>query len=120
MGVGVTVERVGAAAVASVEGDVDVLSGPTLRQQLLDAIADRPSLLVVDLSRTSFLDSTGLGVLVAIARRTRLIGCGFCLASPTSIVAKVLTATSLDRAWPVYPTVSAALDAHACEDAADS
>lgn len=109
----VTVERVGAAVVAAPCGDIDALSGESLRTQLIDVLHGRPRALVLDLSETSFLDSTGLGVLVAIARRARLIHCAFCLASPPPMVARVLAITALDRAWPVYPDASTALDAHA-------
>lgn len=111
MAVVVTVERVGLdALVASPEGEVDALSGQALRDQLIDVLDERPLVLVLNLSKTSFLDSTGLGVLVAIARRARLIDCTFCLAAPSPPIARVLHLTSLDRAWPVYPTIRAAFD----------
>ena len=110
MTVVVTVERVDAAVVASPDGEVDALSGSVLRRELIDVLDQRPQVLVLNLAKTSFLDSTGLGVLVAIARRARLIGCTFCLADPSPIVARVLHTTSLDRAWPVYPTIRAAVD----------
>src|SRR6185437_5555319 len=52
-------------AVVKVTGDVDVSTSSSLRNSLLRVITDENHHgLVVNLARVSFLDSTGLGVLV--------------------------------------------------------
>ena len=61
-------ERDGASVVTAV-GEVDVSTAPELRQKLREQPEGR--LVVVDLSDVTFLDSTGLGVLVAARRRSQ-------------------------------------------------
>lgn len=56
-------------AVLTLEGDVDILSAPELKQMLLRTIDDGARQILVDLTRVKHLDSTGLGVLVNAARR---------------------------------------------------
>jgi anti-sigma B factor antagonist len=101
---GIAIEREGDALVAIPDGEVDVASAPQLREKLLAALDERPPLLVVDLSRVTFLDSTGLAALVAVYHRANEVGSAFALAAPTRIAGKVLTITGLDRAWPVFDT----------------
>ena len=57
--------------VLSVSGEVDVYTGPTLREQLLTVINEGATDVVVDLTDVSFMDSTGLGVLVGGLKRLR-------------------------------------------------
>ena len=60
-------------AVATVTGDVDVATCAALRDSLLQVIADENFRgLVVNLAGVSFIDSTGIGVLVGVWRRTQV------------------------------------------------
>ena len=58
-------------AVLTVTGEVDVYTAPTLREHILTAIGEGASTVVVDLSGVSFMDSTGLGILVGALKRLR-------------------------------------------------
>jgi anti-sigma B factor antagonist len=119
----VTVSHVGSAAVAAPEGAVDTGTASSLREKLMAAMTSRvpsatpasdaaaPNALIVDLSRVTFLDSSGLGVLSATAHRARQLGCTFSIAEPSPTVTRMLAITSLDRAWPVFPSLPAALAA---------
>ena len=60
-----------APAVLTITGDVDVMNAGRLRELLADEYAADSRHLVLDLQAVSFLDSTGLGILVATHRRTR-------------------------------------------------
>ena len=54
-----------------VAGEIDVATAPELRRQL-HQLADRnPTLLVLDLRGVTFIDSSGLGVLVGVLKRLR-------------------------------------------------
>lgn len=119
----VTVSHVGAAAVAAPEGEVDTGTASSLREKLIAAMTSRvtgtalaadaasPSALIVDLSKVTFLDSSGLGVLSATAHRAASLGCAFSIAEPSPTVTRMLAITALDRAWPVFPSLPAALAA---------
>jgi anti-sigma B factor antagonist len=58
-------------ALLVVEGEVDVYTAPVLRQKLVELAETGPPRIVVDMEAVEFLDSTGLGVLVAALNRMR-------------------------------------------------
>jgi anti-anti-sigma factor len=67
-----TVESVGRWTV-EVTGELDLDTGPRLREYLAVRVAHCPGVLAVDLSRVGFCDSSGLQALVATLRRARLL-----------------------------------------------
>jgi anti-sigma B factor antagonist len=56
-------------AVLSVHGEVDIETAPALREALLPVLEHQSGPVVVDLSEVSFMDSTGVHVLVDTSRR---------------------------------------------------
>ena len=70
----VTVHDSPSVNVVEVRGELDWSTARMLRQALLGLDQGRASSLVVDLSQLSFLDSSGMGVLVSACRRTRASG----------------------------------------------
>jgi anti-sigma B factor antagonist len=61
-------------AVAEVTGEIDIASAPWLREMLLLAIRCHGPEICVDLAGVTFLDCSGINVLLATARRARLEG----------------------------------------------
>lgn len=57
----------------SVTGELDLDTGPRLREYLAGRVAHSPSTLAVDLTAVTFCDSSGLQALVATLRRARLL-----------------------------------------------
>ncbi|MFN2466572.1 MAG: STAS domain-containing protein, partial [Gaiellaceae bacterium] len=57
--------------VISLGGEVDLYTAPEFKQQLLDVIEQGAAHVVVDLTGTTFIDSTTLGVLVGGVKRLR-------------------------------------------------
>jgi anti-sigma B factor antagonist len=53
----------------AVTGDLDVYTAPRLRDCLLDLLAQGHRAVAVDLNAVEFVDSAGLGVLIAALRR---------------------------------------------------
>jgi anti-sigma B factor antagonist len=78
------------------QGELDVATVEGLRQQWLDEVdARQPDRLVVDMSGVTFLDSTGLGAIVALQRRQRPHGGVVAIANATPMVAKILQLTGM-------------------------
>lgn len=89
--------------VLAVYGDLDVESGPVLRDALLAAMSAHPACrLVVDLEGVDFLDSAGLGVLVGGRERARSQDGDLVLVATGVGVLRVLELTGLDRAFAVH------------------
>lgn len=100
---------VGALTVVAVAGEVDVYTAPALDEVLSAAIAEGRADLVVDLSGVSFLDSTGLGVLVKALKRAREADGSLAVATESERVLKVFRITGLDLVIPVYATAEEAV-----------
>jgi anti-sigma B factor antagonist len=58
-------------AVVAVRGELDLYTAPRLWETIDDAIAATPHELVIDLTDVTFLDSSGLSVLVRAHKRLR-------------------------------------------------
>lgn len=96
------------ATVVSVSGEVDVATAPELDEKLA-TVAASPRV-VVDLSGVTFLDSSGLGVLIKALRRVKETDGSLILVITESRILKVFTITGLDKVLTIVPTVDAALD----------
>lgn len=96
--------------VVTVVGELDLYTAPSLREAALEAAGRGPSRLILDLTEVPFLDSSGLGVIVACLKHLREIGGDLVLVTaPTSPPAKLLSLTGLDKAIPIFPSVDDAL-----------
>lgn len=101
----------GEVTVVRPSGEVDVFTAPALREFLLELLDGGMRKLVVDLSDVSFLDSTGLAVLVGIWQRLRNHEGFFALAAANANVTQVLRTTRLDKPLGLHGTVEEALSA---------
>lgn len=98
----------GRTVVLAVSGDVDIATAPALRACLADAVTTYERV-VVDLGAVPFLDSTGLGVLVAAHNRARVAGGTLVVARPQRIVRNALRLVQVDTVIDVFDTLDAAL-----------
>ncbi|HEX6027036.1 MAG TPA: STAS domain-containing protein [Solirubrobacter sp.] len=58
------------AAVVCARGEIDLVTSPELRQALLDERAQAP-VIILDLREVTFIDSSGLGVIVGQQKRSQ-------------------------------------------------
>lgn len=82
-------------ATVALHGEIDVLTVDQLRAALAEALALHPHDLVVELGELTFIDSTGLGALIAGFQRARNAGVRFRLAHPTPAVRQILVLSGL-------------------------
>lgn len=92
----------------SVEGELDLTTAPRLKWMLLDSLQEGRNRLVVDLSLTSFMDSTALGVLVVVNRRLEA-GAQMVLVCAAPNVLKIFELSGMDGAFTIIPTLEEAL-----------
>ena len=104
------VEEVGDAYVVRLGGELDLYNAAQVRAALVEACAQAPERIVVDLGEVEFLDSTALGVL--IEARTKLDNRGgLVLAAPRLETRRALLISGLDKLFAVHDTVPEALGA---------
>ena len=104
------VDRRDGAVVLSLAGELDLYNAEEVRAALLEACAGEPAMLVVDLEKVRFIDSTALGVLIE-ARSRMADRSGFRLAAPGLETRRALEISGLDRHFLVHDTVAEALEA---------
>jgi anti-anti-sigma factor len=103
-------ETTGAAyTVVVLTGEVDATNSEELYNILESVVLQRPRLLIVDLSDLSFMDSTGLRMLLRATRELDQQGGVLSLAAPQTSVARVLQLTRADQLIPVYESVADAI-----------
>jgi anti-sigma B factor antagonist len=95
-----SVERRDAAAIVTMEGELDIATEAQATADL-DRAMDGCELLVVDLRELSFLDSTGVRVLLAADLRAREHGMRFGVVRGDGMVARLLEVTRIDQRFPV-------------------
>jgi anti-sigma B factor antagonist len=109
MNLSMTVSSTGAQSVLDVRGEVDLHSASQLQDRLLQLIATGRRSVVVDLTGLSFLDSTGLGVLVAARNEAERAGAALRLVCTSERMLKLFRITGLDAVFEIYATVAEAI-----------
>lgn len=94
--------RAGPETIVSLEGELNVATADAFRAALMAAVSLRGTV-VVDMARLSYMDASGLGVLMAGRRRCAAAGCRLVLRQPTRIVEMLLNVTNATSVLAVEP-----------------
>jgi len=90
-------------------GEMDVAEAAEARAFLLTALDDGLACLVVDVTGLTFIDASGLGVLVYVAKRAAQDGGWLRLVGANLLLRRILSITRLSAFLPVYDSAHAAL-----------
>ncbi len=95
-------------SVRVMEDRIDAASAIQFKEQMRDLTATAHPRVILDLARVQFLDSSGLGAIVAVKK---LLGPDRVmeLSSLTSTVEKVFRLTRMDRIFTIHPSHEAAV-----------
>ena len=91
-----TEARHGSGVVVSVTGELDIATAPLLHERLCELLCLPIDSLTVDLAGVTFMDSTGLAVLVRLLPEAEDRDVPFSLASVPHCVRRVLEVTNTD------------------------
>jgi anti-sigma B factor antagonist len=94
-GIAVHTVQEGRIAVVSVAGELDLVSAPRLRSAIASLQHESLDEVVVDLEGLEYIDSVGIGLLVASRRRLDAEGRRFSLRNPSPAVMRLLEITGL-------------------------
>jgi anti-sigma B factor antagonist len=92
-------------ALVSVAGEIDLGTASELSDHALAAVRDVSPHVVIDVSGVSFMDSTGLKVLVAVHREAEAAGGSLAIVGATRPVLRVLSVTGLDQVFTLHETL---------------
>jgi anti-anti-sigma factor len=82
-------------------GEIDIWTAPGLKAQWLALVAaERPDLIVVDLTAVTFLDSSGIGALVSLRHAQQEHGGTVSLRGASRMIVSVLQITGLESTFP--------------------
>lgn len=81
--------------VVTISGEIDIQSGPQLRDLLLNVIRREGARLALDLTGVTFIDCAGISVLLAARRRAQLEGGSLRVLQASPRVRRVITLTRL-------------------------
>jgi anti-sigma B factor antagonist len=104
------VEEQDHAVVVKLVGELDLYNADEVRTTLDDVTARKPGRVVVDLSEVTFIDSTGLGVLVE-ARSKLADRKSFLLSAPQPETRRALEISGLAKHMPIFDRLEQALSA---------
>src|SRR4051794_28399802 len=97
--------------VLPLEGEIDLHISPRVAESLGGMIRQKPARLVVDLSRVTYIDSSGLAVLIEGMQNMEGYGGKLVLAGLQENVRPIFEIARLDQVFIIFPDVKAALAA---------
>ncbi|MCW2994508.1 MAG: hypothetical protein JWQ18_2003 [Conexibacter sp.] len=97
------------ATVVEVEGEIHVSTAPEFSGMLSAAVDGGRTSLVLDLTSVSFIDSTGLSVLLSTSRRVTRAGGRMALVCSNPTVLRLFEITRLDTTFDIHPELDSAL-----------
>ena len=97
--------------VLPLEGEIDLHVSPEVAASLRAMIANKPEVLVVDLAKVSYMDSSGLAVLIDAMQHVQQYGGKFAIASVQESVQHIFEIARLDQVFQIFPDADSALAA---------
>jgi anti-anti-sigma factor len=108
----IVAEPHGDVVAARIEGEIDMSNAPAVGNRLRDLLTNRSEALVVDLSPTTYLDSSGIALLFSLADELQRRQQRLHLVLPEeSQLGRAVQITGLDRAVATHRTLTDALEA---------
>ena len=105
------IDQAETAVVARLGGEVDLSNAGSITDQLLDAMDNAAARLVLDLSCTNYLDSSGVRMIFELAHRLRTRRQELRIVVPDeSNVKRVLMLTEVERMVPMATSVEDAVE----------
>lgn len=80
-----------------VQGEIDVANADVLRTNIVEALNLKPSEVIINMADVSYIDSTGIGVLVGGAHSAQEAGAVLKVQNPQPSVKRVFTLLGVDE-----------------------
>jgi anti-sigma B factor antagonist len=98
----VAVRNQQAATIVSIKGDVDLYSSPEVRKVIIGLTEKKTPVILVDLSKVSYMDSSGIATLVEGLQQSNKYKGKFKIFGLTMVVREVFELSRLDKVFEIY------------------
>jgi|SRR6187200_2687422 len=95
--------------VLPLEGEIDLHVSPQIGASLHSMVSKKPPHLVVDLSKVTYIDSSGLAVLIEAMQDVNAYGGKFALSGLQESVRPIFEIARLDQVFRIFPDTASAL-----------
>jgi anti-sigma B factor antagonist len=95
--------------VIPLDGEIDLHISPRITTTLNAALKAKPPNLVIDMGNVSYIDSSGLAVLIEAMQKVEKYGGRFALAALQEKVKPIFEIARLDQVFRIYSDVDSAL-----------
>ena len=99
--------------VVSVTGEIDLFTAPEFKQRVSAPIDEGRTHVLVDLTETTFIDSSSLGVLIGAHRRLRRLEGRLVIVCSNDAIVKTFRITGLDGVFTIVERLDEALNGDA-------
>ena len=94
--------------VLKLKGNLDALTAQDLRPVIDELVSNRTTQVIFDLGELTLIDSSGVGAIVSLFKRVRLLGGDVKIARLTNQPKEIFRLLRLDRAFELFETVEEA------------
>jgi anti-sigma B factor antagonist len=99
--------------IVAVAGEIDLFTAPEFKQRVSAPIDEGRTRVVVDLTETTFIDSSSLGVLIGAHRRLRRLDGTLVIVCSNDAIVKTFRITGLDGVFTIVGSLDEALNGDA-------
>src|SRR3982750_1689609 len=99
--------------VLPLEGEIDLHVSPEVSKSLRAMVEKKPKVVIVDLAKVTYLDSSGLAALIEGMQNVQEYGGKFALANVQETVQHIFEIARLDQVFQIYPNIESALETKA-------
>jgi len=97
--------------IVAITGEIDMYEAPLFHEQYMSLSAKNPaSPLVIDLAKTTYIDSSGIGVLFRIFSDTKARNVRFCMCNTIGMVEKLLHLSRMSSILPIEKNLACAIE----------
>jgi anti-anti-sigma factor len=106
----ITVRKENGILVCALAGEIDLYAAPDFHARYVTLSAQEPSChFVFDLEKTSYIDSSGIGILFKIYSDTRNRKANFCICNANGMVKKLFFLSRMTQILPIEGDLSGAM-----------
>ena len=97
--------------VLPLEGDINLYVSPAVTESLNAMIKKKPERIVIDLSRATYIDSSGVAALILAMQEVEAYGGKFFSSGLQETLRSIFEISRLERVFRIFPDVDTALAA---------